>query len=262
MTPPPPSQVRRSLSTSETWLFLSPHLDDAVLSCGALIESEANRRNIAVLTLFSECSPAPHTRAAKSFLRQCAAPDAGTLFEARQKEDAAVLAELGVQYQHLGATDALFRRRHQPLIVHSFLGKALPELVHRYPTYRFDIALGRLSRGDSKLIKELKDRVRQLIREFAAGLVFCPVGVGNHVDHLITRMVGEASAGQRVFYSDFPYNQFQHPDPAFLRSRNLNEWYWWEGIESKHERVRQYTTQAEALFPDGHIPALPEIYFS
>jgi hypothetical protein len=75
-------------------------------------------------------------------------------------------------------------------------------------------------------------------------------------------MVGEVSAERRVFYSDFPYNQNQQPDEAFLRNRSLTEWHWGDGIESKHQRVRQYATQAGALFPDGRIPVAPEIYYA
>lgn len=262
MSSAPPSHLGRSLSTSEPWLFLSPHLDDAVLSCGALIASEAGKRDIAVLTFFTECSPTPHTRAARSFLRQCAVQDAGSLFEARKKEDATVLAGLGVQFRHYGATDALFRRRKETIPGSSVLGKTLPELVHRYPTYRFDIALGRISRGDTGLIEELHDTVGEEIEKLNAGLVFCPVGVGKHVDHLITRAVGEESADRTVFYSDFPYNQNQQPDEAFLRNRNLKEWRRSDGIEAKHQRVRQYATQADALFPDGRIPVVPEVYYS
>lgn len=261
MTLTPSTRLERSLATREPWIFLSPHLDDAVLSCGALIKSEASKREIAVLTLFSECSTAPHTKAARSFLRQCSAQDASSLFDARKKEDAAVLAGLGVRFQHLGATDALFRKRRETPLGKSFIGKALPELVHRYPTYRFDIAVGRISRGDSTLIRNLQAKVSQQIDELAAGLVFSPLGVGRHVDHLITRTVGELSAEGGIFYSDFPYNQSQKPDECFLRSRNLREWRWSEGIHSKHQLVRQYATQADALFPDGRIPEAPEIYY-
>jgi LmbE family N-acetylglucosaminyl deacetylase len=256
-----PSHLGQSLSTSEPWLFLSPHLDDAILSCGALMASEATKREILVVTLFTECGPTPHTRAARSFLRQCAAKDAGSLFEARRKEDITVLTSVGVRFRHLGATDALFRRRQEALIGSAVLGKAIPELVHRYPTYRFDIALGRVSRGDAVLVNHLRDTVQQEIDDFNAGLVFCPIGVGKHVDHLITRKVAEKSAERAVFYSDFPYNQDQQPDLAFLKSRHLAEWHWREGAESKLQHVRQYKTQADALFPGGRIPVAPEIYY-
>ena len=54
-------------------LFLSPHLDDAVLSCGTLL-LHAPRATVA--TVFTEATPGPHTRAARTFLRQCAASGA------------------------------------------------------------------------------------------------------------------------------------------------------------------------------------------
>jgi hypothetical protein len=142
------------------------------------------------------------------------------------------------------------------------MGKTVPELVHRYPTYRFDIALGRISRGDTGLIGELHGTVVKEIESHAVGLVFCPVGVGRHVDHLIARSVGEQSVEQPVFYSDFPYNQHQQPDDTFLQRRSLTGWQWSGDLQAKHQRVRQYATQADALFPDGRIPLAPETYYS
>jgi LmbE family N-acetylglucosaminyl deacetylase len=254
------SRVEDSLETKGTWLFLSPHLDDAVLSCGALIGSAARHRKIVVATLFTECSPPPHTRAARSFLRQCSAPDADSLFAARRGEDAAVFTDLGVQFLHLGATDALFRKR-EGLVGTSSLGRKVPELVHRYPTYRFDIALGRVSPGDASLISEMRGKIAGLAEQHDAELVFCPAGVGRHVDHLITRSVGEGFPDHVVFYSDFPYDQTSQADVAFLRRNNLSPWVWTEEIPSKHRRIRQYATQADALFPDGTIPLAPEIYY-
>ncbi|MGM7777461.1 PIG-L deacetylase family protein [Arthrobacter sp. KNU-44] len=255
------SRVEGSLTTNNPWLFLSPHLDDAVLSCGALMESAANNRKVVVATLFTEAGPAPYTRAARSFLRQCSAHDAGDLFEARRREDAAVFNDLGVQPIHLGATDALFRKREEKMVRSGVLGRALPELVHRYPTYRFDIALGRISRGDASLISRLRDSVAGLIQQHSADLVFCPVGVGRHVDHLITRMVGEAFTNHVVYYSDFPYDQTFQPDEAFLDRKGLGSWLWEDRIPAKHRLVRKYATQADALFPDGRIPVAPETYY-
>lgn len=261
MTSLSPSRIEKSRSTDNAWLFLSPHLDDAVLSCGALIEAEACRRNVLVTTLFTEASPVPHTRAARSFLGQCSAQDADALFEARRREDMTVLSGLGVDFLHLGATDALFRRRATALPGSAALGLAVPELVHRYPTYRYDIARGRVSAGDAALISELTAKVAELIEGSDTELVFCPIGVGRHVDHLITRMVGEEFPGHVVFYSDFPYNVGAKPDQAFISRKRLTPWLWSDGTAAKHEHVRRYETQADALFPDGHIPAVPETYY-
>ena len=243
------------------WLFLSPHLDDAVLSCGALIAEFAPRRPVTVATLFTAAGPLPHTRAARSFMRQCAAADAATLFAARRAEDQDVVHEIGAVPVHLDETDALYRRRAVPEPVERLAG-LLPELVHRYPTFRYDIAKGRVSRGDRGLVRKLRARVAELVSRTAAELVFCPVGVGRHVDHLITRAVGEVAGEKTVYYSDFPYNQYAEADPAFIESRDLAPWTWDEGIGAKERLIRGYRTQADALFPGGRVPAAPEVYFS
>lgn len=255
------SRIDESIEGSRPWLFLSPHLDDAVLSCGALLEASVAKRQVTVATVFTESGPAPYTRAARSFLRQCVAADARSLFEARRAEDVSVLGGAGVGAVHLGETDALFRRRREPRIGRPLWCRLTPEFVHRYPTYRFDIARGKISRGDKTLISQLQQTVAELLEHTGAQLLFCPAGVGRHVDHLITRMAGEGFRDKVIFYSDFPYNQGSAPDARFLRCHGLETWTWNEAIAEKHRLIRGYATQAEALFPDGKIPEVPEIYY-
>jgi LmbE family N-acetylglucosaminyl deacetylase len=248
-------------AAGEPLLFLSAHLDDAVLSCGALIATMARRCPLTVATVFTAAGAPPHTHAARSFLRQCSAPDAGTLFADRRTEDRDVLVGLGVHHVHLGATDALFRTRDPRSAALGRLGRVVPELMHRYPTYRYDIAKGRVASGDRALIAALTGQVTELMSTVGARLVLCPVGVGNHVDHLITRTLGAHQAGRVIYYSDFPYDRSAAPDRAFLDRHRLAPWIWDEGIAAKRQLIRGYRTQADALFPDGEIPEQPETYF-
>jgi LmbE family N-acetylglucosaminyl deacetylase len=257
-----PDGVARAVSAGASCLFLSPHLDDAVLSCGALLRALSGRCAVTVATAFTTADGPPHTFAARSFLRQCSVSDAATLFAARRAEDQQVLAELGAAHVHYGFTDALFRRRKVPALLARSAGRILPELVHRYPTYRWDIAKGRIARGDTSLIATLTDVVADQIRQIGAGLVFCPLGVGRHVDHLVIRAVGQRFPDCVVYYADFPYNQNAAPDPKFLRRNRLAPWSWRAGIAAKAELVRGYRTQVDALFPDGRIPGVPETYYS
>jgi hypothetical protein len=211
--------------------------------------------------VFTAAGPRPHTRAARSFLRQCAVPDAGALYDQRRAEDRAVLTGLGVDVVHLGLADALYRRRTAPVRTSRHLGRVLPELVHRYPTYRFDIAKGRVARGDHALIADLTGRVRRLLDDTAAELLFCPLGVGRHVDHIIVRTVGERFPDKVVYYSDFPYNQSYRPNLRFIARHRLQPWSWHRGIDGKERLIRGYRTQADLLFPTGRIPAVAETYF-
>jgi len=80
----------------------------------------------------------------------------------------------------------------------------LPEAVHRYPTYRFDIAFGLASRGDSLLKAALEVKQAQLIIESSPRSSFYPLGVGRHVDHLIVRFLGVLYPKHVVYYADSP----------------------------------------------------------
>lgn len=244
----------------EALLFLSAHLDDAVLSCGGLMAHLAGRHPLVVVTVFSAAGEPPHTRAARTFLRQCGAADAASLFAARRAEDRAVLDGLGARTVHLGEVDALFRRRRAPGVL-ARAGRAVPELVHRYPTYRFDIALGRVSRGDRALAHDVTPRVAALAAEAGARTVFCPVGVGRHVDHLLTRRIGEALGLRVIHYSDFPYDLTHPTDPTFLADRGAARSAWADGVTDRERLVRGYASQVDALFHDGTIPATPEVYY-
>lgn len=237
-------------------VFVSPHLDDAVLSCGALMTVLAQHCDVLVATVFTESGPAPHTRAARAFLRQCAAPDADGLFAARRSEDAAVLTGIGVRHEHLGLADALFRTRR-----HAETGpwRHVPELVHRYPTFRFDIARGRVSRGDRGVVDEIAERAAALAD--ADGPVFFPLGVGRHVDHLLARGAGEHLAARAVYYADFPYSQSHPVDQDFVRQHRLLPARWTTGIAAKDALIRGYATQVDALFPDTVIPRSDETYY-
>jgi LmbE family N-acetylglucosaminyl deacetylase len=241
-------------------LVLSAHLDDAVLSCGALLSRLAGRTPVTVATLFTEAGLPPHTRAARSFLRQCAATDAAGLFSRRRQEDADVLARLGIEHVHLGLPDALFRRREVGPAV-ARIGRVLPELAHRYPTYRFDIDKGRLSRGDRALIGRAEAEVRRLTDGIEAALVLGPIGVGRHVDHLIARALTETYRERAVFYSDFPYDLHGSPDADYVAAHRLAAETWDGDLAAKRGLIEGYRTQAGPLFGGGDPPPIPETYF-
>jgi LmbE family N-acetylglucosaminyl deacetylase len=246
-----PRKLTKAMSAGDPIVFVSPHLDDAVLSCGALLETVAAACPVVVVTVFTTASEPPHTYAARNFLGNS---DADTLFEARRREDLDVLAELRVRALHLGFPDALFRRRQ----VHGAL-RRVPELAHRYPTYRYDIARGRLARGDRPMVTEIGAALSAAAGD--AGLVFCPVGVGRHVDHLIARGVGARFGERTVYFSDFPYDQSATADREFLSRHRLRPWKWNEGIAAKARLIKGYRSQVHGLFPDGVIPSSPETYY-
>ncbi|WP_250007241.1 PIG-L family deacetylase [Actinoplanes sp. M2I2] len=256
-----PGKLRDALSSGDTIMFVSPHLDDAVLSCGAFLEAVASACPVVVVTVFTAAAEPPHTYAARGFLEGCGAGDARTLFETRRQEDLDVLAQLRVRAVHLDFPDALFRRRRLRGGLPARAGRLLPELAHRYPTYRYDIARGRLARGDRPMVAEVGAAVAAVAGATGARLVFCPVGVGRHVDHLIARQAGAQFGERAVYFSDFPYDQSSSVDQRFLSRNGLLPWRWEEGIGAKARLIEGYGSQVGGLFPGGIIPRSPETYY-
>jgi LmbE family N-acetylglucosaminyl deacetylase len=241
-------------------VVLSPHLDDAVFSCGALLIHAAEHTAVTVATLFTEAHPPPYTLSARRSLHLAgAAGDAEALYRQRRAEDRAALAPLGIRCVHAGLTDALFRLRSRP----GGRGRwrhLLPELEHMYPLYRLNVISGRIAPGDVGALHGVRDVIQRLAcpgRE----LVLAPLGVGGHVDHVLVRTAAEHSGARVAYYSDFPYNLRSPAIPSFVRHNGLVEERWSERLDAKAELVSAYQTQAGTLFPGGRVPRVPEVFF-
>lgn len=244
-------------------LFLSPHLDDAVLSCASLIGTLVARGRVIVASVFTSSAPPPHSRTALSVMRRCGSPDAGELYADRRREDAEVLRSLGAEHAHFGFVDAAFRQRRllgRPALRR--LTRMLPELTHRYPTYRFDIARGRVSSGDRAVLADVTEHAFEMARTTGAGTLYCPLGVGRHVDHLLVRDVGAGWPGPVVYYSDFPYNETFRADARFVEDHGLTAFRWDNALPDKERFIRGYGTQLQLLFPEDRIPMVPEVYYT
>lgn len=240
-------------------VVLSPHLDDAVLSCGALLAHASSRVPVTVATFFTEAGPPPYTLAARRHLRLLGFSDARQLYRARRAEDQAVLERLGAAWRHLGLTDGLFRRKPRSSAKGPRRRRLLTERDHIYPTYRLHLLSGRISAYDAGTLRQATEAIAALARERPV-LLLAPSGVGGHVDHVLVRTAAERSRQPVVYYSDFPYNQQGGLDPDFARRNALSETTWQRDLTAKPALVRAYRTQVDALFPGGGIPLIPETY--
>lgn len=240
-------------------VILSPHLDDAALSCGAVMMYAAGRTSVTVMTLFTEAGQPPHTFSARRYLKQVGARSAQALYRRRRAEDRAALEPIGVTCIHAGFPEALFRRR-PPRRHWAPVARLLPELAHIYPVYRTHITAGRIAAPDAGTLQNVCDAVAQVTRS-RPSVVLAPLAVGAHVDHVLVRTAAECSGAQVVYYSDFPYNRRHVPDGEFVRRHGLIETRWSQLVEEKADLVRAYETQAQALFHGDRIPLAPEVFF-
>lgn len=156
-------------------LFLSPHLDDAILSCaGRILRHVARGERAVVLTVFSHADP----------------EDAAG-WAARRREDETAAARLHAEPRWLGLPDAPFR---DP----------------RYADFDFDVLSGPHAPGDAAWRERLAARLRQEVEALHPTAVYAPLGVGDHVDH---RLVFEAATGLHPdlrCYEDHPYALVPH----------------------------------------------------
>lgn len=256
----PASELAKAIDDGMPVIVLSPHLDDAALSCGALMMYAAARTSVTVASIFTEGGEPPYTLSARRYLHQVKARSAQALYEQRRAEDYAALEPFGIECVHAGLTEALYRRRPQAGPV-PLRARLLPELAYVYPVYRRHVTGGRIAGCDTGTLREVSALIASLAVP-GPKVVLAPLAVGRHVDHLLVRTAAERSGIHVMYYSDFPYNCRNPVEESFVLRNGLAQSQWHDGLGDKVSLIKAYKTQAAALFQDGHIPRIPEIFFS
>lgn len=149
-----------------TWLVLSPHFDDAVLSIPLWMSQQVDKGDrVVVATLFSAGDP----------------DDPGEM-KIRQAEDKQAMALLACESVHLGFTDAPYRN---------------PPRTSFMP-----IVFGAIE-SDESLITPLKRAIENLLAHYPDTRIIAPLAVGTHIDHRLTFLASVNHAC--YFYEDRPY---------------------------------------------------------
>lgn len=170
------------------WIYLSPHFDDVALSCGGLgWEQVQAGDSVSIWTICAgEPDPShPFSPFAQALhLRWGTGPASAA---ARRAEDIASCRVMGASYRHLPVFDCIYRGAAQG-----------------QPYYASEEAL------TGPLHPDEAAGAAQLIRLDAQHLptgtqVVCPLSLGNHVDHQLTRLAAEQSGHALWYYADFPY---------------------------------------------------------
>lgn len=217
-------------------LFVSPHLDDAVLSCGSGIArlSDAGKRVLVATVFTGDMGPEEDI---SPLAQRChevwgAGPHPFTL---RRDEDCRALSVLGTEHVYLGMHDAVYRTRADgtPLYTASQRG-AIP------------------AEDERGYLPLLTDRIAQLLAAYPSAVVFAPGGMGGHVDHVLVRRALEQCAPERlVYYDEYPYLSWtagvrshrRLASPTYVLRATPNE------IERHVRAAGAYTSQIRGLFP-------------
>ena len=170
-------------------IYFSPHLDDAIFSCGGIIAQQVkNGHTIEVWSFFTADPPAENlTPFAKLLHRRWGKQ--GNPYQERRDEDQAACRLLGVKSVHLGFEDCIYR--HYP--------------SNNSPVIRKTSDLFKPTREPEK---ELEAATWQVIKNNITpdDHVMLPLGAGGHVDHVLVKRMGCKLENQKSFYADFPYS--------------------------------------------------------
>ena len=164
-------------------LAISPHLDDAVFSCGGTLARLAvSGFRVVVATLFTRSMPDP-----QGFALACQLDkglDASVDYMAlRRQEDAIACGHLGAQARWLPFAEAPHRGY-----------ESAAELF------------GPVDAGD-RIGEHLHPALRDLVESVRPTLLLAPQAIGGHVDHVVTARAIRALATKLpvLWWRDFPY---------------------------------------------------------
>ncbi len=214
-------------------VFVSPHLDDAALSCaGGIARLTRAGARVVVATVFTAdaAEGAALSPAARRNHMRWGAGDAP--FERRRREDEAAMRLLGAEFVHLGLPDAIYRADAS--------GRPISTHVPVHPD------------EERAFLPAVRARLELLLASEAAR-VFCPAGIGRQADHAIVRAAVEAvrPAGSIVYYEEYPY--ITRPDPGLpsgaLPSHVTTLALSAEELEARVAAIACYRTQLRGLFP-------------
>lgn len=240
--------------------FISPHLDDAVFSAGGLLLRLAFKTKVTLVNVFTEASGPSYTLSAKAFLNKCGDyHDALDLYRARKQEDAAACKELNADFVNLGLSDALFRKKKNNYFKQNYFNEFLPELNHVYPTYRFHVVSGKIAQVDMDTAAEVENKFRAIERGLGRSYVFCPRGIGDHVDHIIVRESCKKVFSNLIFWDDFPYNCRTKGKENNVSELDRGVFNISDIADEKIRIMSFYKSQIKSIFPDiSDLP--PEVY--
>jgi hypothetical protein len=229
--------------TNKNCIFISPHIDDFVLSCYEIAQELLHaQKNIFVINIFTSGSENLHTTTINWMLHKSGFSSATEYFSARKKEDLSILQPLSIKGFYLDYVEAGWREPY----------------LHR----SFDSIFDSKNKGNPILEKNIEKRVRSLLsKEFSGDQItlFSPLAIGHHVDHIIIRNVSQRLSRNTLFWEDYPYNSFSQNKLYLSQLSEYKNIFTKKSTNQKKEILKQYYTQYYSLFPTNSPTLKPEV---
>jgi LmbE family N-acetylglucosaminyl deacetylase len=216
------------------WIYLSPHFDDVALSCGGLLW-EQTRSGIAV-EIWTVCAGDPPPGPPSDFARRMHAiwktSSAEETVTLRRIEDQNAARRIGAAVQHLTIPDAIYRR------------SPADELLYT------ETVFGTPNPDDSQLAEEVARQISQNLTQYDT--LVCPLAVGGHIDHRITRAAAELLNRPLWYYADIPY-LLNHPDELAPMTTGMTSKTFFvssKGLTAWQNSIAAHASQISSLFTD------------
>jgi len=233
--------------TTYNYVYLSPHLDDVVLSCGGTIYTQIRDGGRAlVVSIFAGSPPDDSiTDFARELKERWGGPrpDRGEdPVAVRRREDLAALKVLGAGGLHLCFLDCVYRQDEHT-------GQAY------YPTVEH--IFGAVHPAEAELHHTLLEALSTRVGELGQAKIYAPLSAGHHVDHIHVRNMAQLllAQGCRVlFYEDYPYAGDAQTVGAALGAEGKRRWqvqtvpFDEAALQAKGEAVACYVSQISTFW--------------
>ena len=213
------------------WIYISPHLDDAVLSAGGFIY-EQTKAGIPVEIWTMMCGyppPGELTLRAQVEHFQWGTGTAEETIDLRREEDMKAAKIVGAKPVHLDTPDCIYRRGPDGE------GLYLDIFVQPHP-------------AEAHLPGEI---AKTIARELESDdQVICQLGIGGHVDHILVRQAAECLKRPLWYAADVPY-VFRQPGELAPQVAGMNESRYKiteTGLKVWIEASLAYESQLSSLF--------------
>jgi LmbE family N-acetylglucosaminyl deacetylase len=220
-------------------IYLSPHLDDAVLSCGGQIYQRRAAGQAVLIVTITAGDPPPAGQSDYVNVLHQRWRLSGAVVAARRAEDMAACQLLGADCWHWPWPDCIYRRSP----------------VTGEPLYVSDADIfGALHPADAPQIDSLAQQIASLPDN---DRLFVPLTVGRHVDHQLVRRAAEQACqnSQKLrYYEDYPYAQ--RPEALAAALKPEDEWrptvipLSAEALEARIQAITCYQSQLSTFFAD------------
>ena len=229
-----------------SWIYISPHLDDAVLSAGGLIHDQIQAgMQVEIWTILCGFPPQGELSPFAQVLHyQWGIPSVDELIRSRRAEDERACEIVGAKPIYFDHLDCIYRRGKNNDWLYSYIFVPPHEDEADLPARIAESISARLEPTD------------QLV---------CQLGLGSHVDHILVRRAVELLQRPLLYYTDIPY-LFKTPEELAPNTAGMkaNAYTVSEaGLRSWQEAIAAYESQISSLFesPD-HMRSQIRQYWS